>query len=184
MKPTPSTLRRADTRIVLSLAIAAVSCCSTGVASADCSPVIAAYAKAESAGRYAIYGVSSLTAAPKQPAFAIVIGRDLFMSPMEDGKYTRSSGGVAASEGSSLKEREKAGKARCDVMPARPVGTEPATGYEISDTAKPKDPYAIDFYVSKATGLPVWHGMGSDGGGFLWKFGDSIAAPAAARIAP
>ena len=44
------------------------------------------------------------------------------------------------------------------------------------------DPTAIDIWVGRATGLPVWHGMGSDGGGFRWVYGAAVVTPDPSKI--
>ncbi len=33
-------------------------------------------------------------------------------------------------------------------------------------------------WISRSTGLPIFHGMGSDGGGLRWVNGPEVVAPA------
>ena len=169
--------RTAVVHATLALGIALAST----TAMADCSAVIAAYKKAEANGRYAIYDVNGLAAPAKGDPFAITVGGKLWISPMMDGKYRRNGGDQSAIEAAMLKDSEKDGKKRCEELPIKKIGDEAVTGWQIMDASKPKDPYAIHFYVSSATGLPIWHGMGSTSG-FRWVYGAVVNPPADSKI--
>lgn len=181
--PTGSALRSA-----LAVGLAAACVCS---AQADCSPVISAYTKADATKRFAMFDVDSTAAAPKGDPFMTVIG-DVQYTPniVRKGPLNFVTEGYKAGpyspgiESSSLKDRERKGSVRCEPLGERKIGSEEAAGYRVrsSDKGTQADPTAIDIWVSRATGLPVWHGMGSDGGGFRWVYGAAVAAPDPAKI--
>ncbi len=165
----PSTLRA----VAIAVALTASSC----AAHADCAPVIAAYAKAEATGRYAMFDVSSIDAAPKGKPFQVDV--DGFAYTNMGSSYSKSGGGDAGAEGNSLRSREQKGTVRCEALGERRIGTETALGYRIrgNDKGNQPDPTAIHLWVSRASGLPLFHGMGSDGGGLRWVYGAEVVAP-------
>ncbi len=150
-------------------------------AHADCAPVIAAYAKADASGRYALFDVASMDAPPKGPAFQVTVGRAGYIFTGE--KYKSIGGGVAGSEGEALRAREKAGTSRCESIGEHSFGAEGAVGYRILDARAKSlgDSAAINFYVSKSSGLPVYHAMGKDVG-WRWAYGPTVVLPSADRI--
>jgi hypothetical protein len=162
------------------LALAAV-----GSAHAGCEPAIAAYDKADATQRYAVYDVEDIANAPKGDPLVVVIG-DAEYAQQYDRKrnyakagYTKG-GHTAGFEGRALKEREKNGRVRCEPLGERKIGSEAVLGYRIRDNkGSAPDPTAIELWVGRASGLPVFHGMGSDNGGFRWVFGAGVVAPAA-----
>jgi hypothetical protein len=90
---------------------------------------------------------------------------------------------VSNGEAKSLKTREGRG-ARCTARPwasARSAATR-VVGHRIRSNDKGNDTTATDVWLSRATGMPVWHGMGSDGGGFRWFYGAAVAAPPADKL--
>ena len=151
-------------------------------AQADCKPVIDAYAKAEATGRYALYDVAGIQAQAKGKPFYVGID-GVGYTDFGGGRYQNAGNGQASSEGDALKDDEKTGKKRCEPLGERTIGNENATGYRIRSTEKGKlaDLTAIDMWMSKGTGLPIFHGMGSDGGGMRWVFGPTVVAPAVAK---
>lgn len=181
--PTGSALRSA-----LALGLAAACVCS---AHADCGPVISAYAKADATKRFAVLDVDSINAAPKGDTVVAVIG-DVQYTPniVRKGPLNFVTEGYKAGpytsgiESGSLKDRERKGSVRCEPLGERKIGSEAAVGYHVrsNDKGTQDDPTAIDVWVSHATGLPVWHGMGSNGGGFHWVYGAAVAAPDPAKI--
>jgi hypothetical protein len=160
-------------------------------AHADCSPVIAAYLKADATKRYALFDVDSLTAAPTGDPLSLTIGGASYTQkyvqkgPFEIVKagYQKGSSG-AAFEASSLKSREQKGEVRCEPLGERKIGAEQVVGYRIRDNDKSGKPdvTAIEIWISRPTGLPLWHGMGSDAGGFRWVFGAGVSAPSADKM--
>jgi hypothetical protein len=155
------------------------------LAHASCEPIVAAYTKAEATGRYALFDVSSINAPAKGTPFQITVGNDGYIDAAgNSGTYQKTSAHIAASEGRSLEDREKQGKVRCESLGERKIGSESASGYAIRSTEKGNapDPMAIHMWISRATGLPVFHGMGSDDGGLHWVFGSAVALPAADKI--
>lgn len=158
---------------------------------ADCGPVLAAYAKADATKRFAIFDVDSLAAPPKGEAFMIGIGDDSYVQNIVrksaldyvmDG-YKRSASSFVRSEATSLKSREQKGAVRCEPLGERKIGTETALGYQIrnNDKGNQPDDTAIHMWVNRSTGLPIYHGMGSDGG-LRWVYGAAVVAPAADKV--
>jgi len=180
---TPSSLR------AITMGLAWLGACS---AHADCGPVIAAYIKADATKRYAVFDVDSLTAAPTGDPLSLTIGdvsytqKYVKKGPFEIVKagYQKGSSG-AAFEASSLKSREQKGEVRCEPLGERKIGAEQVVGYRIRDNDKSGKPdvTAIEIWISRPTGLPLWHGMGSDAGGFRWVFGAAVSAPSAEKMA-
>ena len=84
----------------------------------------------------------------------------------------------AGSEGAALKSCEQKGTARCEPLGERNVGRDAAVGYRIRNNAKgdAPDPTAIHMWISRATGLPLYHGLGDDGG-LRWVYGPEVVAP-------
>jgi hypothetical protein len=181
--PTGSVVRSA-----LALGLAAACACP---AYADCSAVISAYAKADATKRFAVLDVASIDAAPKGDTVIAVIG-DTQYTPniVRKGPLNFVTEGYNAGpyspgiESGSLKDRERKGSVRCEPLGERKIGSEATAGYRVrsNDKGTQADPTAIDIWVSRATGLPVWHGMGSDGGGFRWVYGAAVVAPDPAKI--
>lgn len=161
----------------------------TDVARADCAPVIAAYDKAEATKRYAIYDVDRVDGAPEGEPFAITVGDVQYtanyvrrgpLSMVKDGYVRRSP--MAAVEGSMLKSDEKKGEKRCETIGERKAGPVSTIAYRIRKAGAAEDPFAIELWVDKSTGLPFFHGMGSDSGGFQWTYGAAVVAPPAAQV--
>jgi len=175
-------------RSALALGLAAACVCS---AQADCGPVISAYTKADATKRFAVLDVASIDAAPKGDTVIAVIG-DVQYTPniVRKGPLNFATEGYNAgsytpgNESGSLKDRERKGSVRCESLGERKIGSEAAIGYRVrsNDKGTQADPTAIDIWVGRATGLPVWHGMGSDGGGFRWVYGAAVVTPDPAKI--
>ena len=165
----------------LRAALGAIAATWASAACADCGPVIAAYAKAEATGRYAMYDVASLQAAPKGTPFQVDVGGAGYTNFGD--RWQKGGGGDAGFEGSSLRKREGKGTVRCEPLGERKIGSETAVGYQIRNNEKGNapDPTAIHMWISRSTGLPVFHGMGSDGGGLRWVYGPTVVAPAMTR---
>jgi len=160
-----------------------------GLALADCKPVIAAYTKADATKRYALFDVDSMAAPAKGDPIIIVIGDTRYQPNMVrkgplnivmDG-YTKGPF-TSSGEAASLKDREGKGEKRCEPLGERKVGTEALVGYRVRDAGSQPDITATDVWLSRATGLPVWHGLGSDDGGFRWVYGAAVVAPAADKV--
>ncbi|MGZ5769038.1 MAG: hypothetical protein ACXWJ9_17705 [Caldimonas sp.] len=175
-------------RGALALGLAGACVCA---AHADCGAVITAYAKADATKRFAVLDVDSINAAPKGDTIIAVIGDVQYtQNIVRKGPLNIVLDGYKAGpyypgiESGSLKDREGKGSARCEPLGERKIGTETAVGYRVrnNDRGTQPDPTATDVWVSRATGLPVWHGMGSDGGGFRWVYGAAVIAPDPATI--
>ena len=152
-----------------------------GPSRADCAPVIAAYAKAEATGRYAMFDVDSIASTPKGAPFQVDIG-NVGYTHLGNGTYTRRGGGDAGAEAGSVKSREQKGSIRCEPIGERRIGSEAARGYRIRANDKSsQDPTAIHIWVATSSGLPLFHGMGSEDGGLRWVYGAEVAAPARVR---
>jgi len=151
-----------------------------GCAHADCAPVIDAYAKAQATGRFAMYDVASLQAAPKGAPFHVEVGGASYTNFGD--RWQKGASGDAGSEGAALKSREQKGTARCEPLGERNVGRDAAVGYRIRNNAKgdAPDPTAIHMWISRATGLPLYHGLGDDGG-LRWVYGPEVVAPPGAK---
>jgi hypothetical protein len=150
-------------------------------AHADCGQVIEAYSKAEATGRYAMYDVDKITSAPKGQPFQVTIGSAGYV---DVGGTYKNVGSSAGSEGSSLKAREQKGEVRCEPLGERKIGNDILVGYQIrnNDKGNRPDPTAIHMWVNRATGLPWFHGMGSDNGGLRWVYGPEVVAPPPGKI--
>jgi hypothetical protein len=164
----------------------------TGVAHADCKPVIAAYGKADATKRYAIYAVDSLDQAPKGAAITIVIGdvkyteHDVQKGPLNivmDG-YTKG-GAAPGSDANALRTDEQKGKMKCAPLPQRKVAGEAASGYHVGSADRGSgslDPFGYDIWVSVATGLPIVNAPESSTGGFRYVYGNQVVAPTPDKI--
>ena len=157
------------------------------VAHAACEPLIAAYDKADATQRYALYEVDAFAQAVKGDPLVVVIGDSEYAQQYDSKKGYAKNGYLKTShrqgfEGGRLKDNEKRGSMRCEPLGERKIGSEAVVGYRTSDATKKKgtpDPSAMDVWVSKATGLPLVHGMASEDGGFRWVYGSAVVAPAA-----
>ena len=166
--------------------IALVLLFASSTAIAECKPVLAAYAKAEATKRYAIYEVDRIDAAPKGEPTIVAIGDVEYdpnlvrKTPIDIVKvgYVKSRHDPNR-EIDALKAREASGKGRCESLGERRLGNVTAVGYRIRDTApgRMSEVTAIDLWIDQATGLPVFHGMGSAGGGFHWTYGNAVVPP-------
>jgi len=168
---------------------AALLAASAGNAHADCKPVIDAYLKADATKRYAVFDVDSMAQAPKGEPFLIVVDGAEYQPNMVrkgplnivmDG-YTRRAF-TTNGEARALKEREARGEKRCEALGDRKVGTEAVVGYRVRAAGKQPDVTANDVWISRASGLPLWHGLGSDDGGYRWVYGAAVVAPAADKV--
>ncbi|MEO8923298.1 MAG: hypothetical protein ABI330_10830 [Caldimonas sp.] len=162
----------------LQTALAIVAAAVAAGAQADCAPVIAAYAKAEATGRYAVYDVKNIQAAPTGKPFHVDVGNASYTNFGDH--YQKGGGGTAASEGSSLKSRELKGAVRCEPLGERKISGDAALGYQVrnNDKNNAPDPTAIHIWISRLSGLPVFHTMGSeDGGGMRWVYGNDVVVP-------
>lgn len=153
---------------------------------ADCKPVIAAYSAADATRHFAIYTVGSMTQAPQGEPMRVVIGgtdyleNDVRKGPLQivkDG-YKKTSF-VPGFEANATREKETEGRARCEPLGEKNVGTEVLIGYRVRSNANGSapDPYASEIWVSRKSGLPVW----SDDG-FRWVYGAQVIAPSADKI--
>ncbi len=98
-------------------------------AHADCAPIIAAFAKAESTGRSAVYDVASMQAAPKGKPFHVDVS-GVGYADVGDHRQ-KGGGGNAALEGSSLKGREQKGEVRCEPIGESRIAGDAVVGYQI-----------------------------------------------------
>lgn len=168
---------------------AALFAASASAARADCAPVVAAYAKADSTRRFAMFDVDGIAKEPKGEPFMVVIG-DVQYTPniVKKGTLNYELDGFKAGryavgyQADSLKEREKKGAVRCESLGERRIGAEQVIGYQIRSPGSAADPNAIHMWVSRATGLPLVHGMGSDDGMLRWVYGAAVVTPAPAKI--
>ncbi len=169
----------APMRFVTTLLAAAVVAGFAARAQADCKPVIDAYAKAEATRRYALYDVAGIQAAPKGKPFHVDID-GVGYTDFGGGHYKNAGNGQAGSEGDALKRNEQKGTTRCEPLGERQIGGEAAVGYQIrsNDKGAAPDVTAIHLWIAKSTGLPIFHGMGSDSGGLRWVYGPAVVAPA------
>jgi hypothetical protein len=164
-----------------------------GAAHADCAPVLAAYAKADATKRFAMFDVDSLDAPPKGEPFMVSVGDFAYVpnivkkGPLNYVKegYTKSPSTFVGSEAASLKNREQKGAVRCEPLGERKIGAVQAVGYQIrrNDKGNQPDDTAIHMWVSRDTGLPIYHGMGSDGG-LRWVYGAAVTVPDVAKAKP
>ena len=111
------------------------------LARASCEPVVAAYAKAEATGRYALFDVARINAPAKGAPFQITVGNDGYIDPAgNSGTYQKTSARIVAGEGRSVQEREQQGKVRCEPPGDRKIGDEPAIGDQIRNNDKGSAP--------------------------------------------
>lgn len=190
MNPPPFTsVRPAPWSGVVTLLSLCVLACA---AHADCKPVIAAYAKADATRHFAIYEVDSFDQVPKGEPMFITIGDVKYTenwvrkSPLDfvkDG-YTKGGAGTGF-EANSLRTDEQKGKMKCTPLPDRKIAGEAAAGYHVGSAAGSNgglEPGAYDFWVSRATGLPIIYTLDPDSGGFRYVFGNQVVAPAPGKI--
>ena len=173
--------------VLMLAASAALVVALAGAAHADCGPVIAAFDKADATKRYALYEVDAMAQAPKGAPFLVVIGDVEYRQ-----KYERKGplsivkagfekvGHGSSVEGGIVKAREKKGDGRCEPLGERKIGSEAAMGYRIrNNNGKEPDLSATDMWISRASGTPLFTGVGgSDDGGFRWVYGSSVVPPA------
>src|ERR1017187_8449690 len=138
------------------LAFLTCAAMAAGAARADCAPIIAAYSKAELAGRYAVYNVASMQASPKGRAFHIDVA-GVGYTDFGD-HWQKGDGSHAAFEASYLKGQEQKGQVRCEAIGDDKIGSEVVVGYQIRKNDKSAaDPTAIRMWISRSTGMPVYH---------------------------
>lgn len=171
--------------------VAALCCLAPLGAHADCKPVIAAYTAADATKRFALFEVDSLAQAPKGEPFMVTLGDARYTeNQVRKGSFQIVKDGYKKGpftpgfEANSVRDDEKKGKLRCEPLADRKVGNETWTGYQIrnNDKGSEPDPYATHLWVNRATGLPAWHGQGSDDGGYRWVYGAQVVAPTADKI--
>jgi hypothetical protein len=168
---------------------AALLAATAGAAHADCKSVIEAYGKADATKRFALYEVSTIAKEPKGDPYMIFIGDVQYVpnvvrkGPLQFETVGYKSGPYSGgSEAASLKVREKKGVVLCEPLGERKIGTEQALGYQIRDAGTKSDPAAIHMWVSRSTGLPMAHGMGSDEDMLRWVYGSAVVAPAPDKV--
>jgi hypothetical protein len=183
-----SSSARSALRRALVIGVAATFGCTV---QADCGPLIAAYGKADATKRYALYEVDSIAQAPKGEPMIVTMGNVEYtqnlvgksaLQIVTDGY--KKGGHASGFEADSLRSREQKGEVRCEPLGERQVGADQAIGYQIRNNDKGNEPdfAAIDVWLNRSTGLPLFHGMGSDGGGFRWVFGPGVLQPAADKV--
>jgi hypothetical protein len=162
---------------LLALSLASV------LAHADCGPVIAAYSKAEATGRYGWYNAIKIDETPKPPMIMMTIGKDVWYDQTEEGKmFSKWNLRVAQKQADDLRDDEKKGDKRCEPLGDRVIRGEPAVGFITRNNGKSKeDLTAIHVYISKSTGLPIWHGFDT-GGGYHWVYGAVVTPPPANKV--
>lgn len=76
------------------------------------------------------------------------------------------------------------GKKLCGPLGERKIGAEPAIGYKIRGASKDSlsDLTEIHIWLSRSTGLPLAHGMGSDSDMLRWVYGPEVVAPGPDKI--
>ncbi len=157
------------------------------LAFADCSAVIGAYAKAQATGRFGWVDAGKLDEPTKKGPFSLVnIGNDGWFASMDTkdgGKFKKIPSGAAQARADAVRDNEKQGQSRCEPLGERKVGGDPLVGYLIRDNSKSAEDFAaLHVWISKSTGLPVYHGL-SENGGFRWVYGDAVAPPQPNQIA-
>lgn len=151
------------------------------LAHADCSAVIAAYTKAQATKRFGWVDADKLDALARKGPFSLVnIGNDGWFSS-DDGKFQKIPAGGAQARADKVRDDEKQGKGRCEPLGERKVGTDPVVGYLVRDNGKGEDFAALHVWISKSTGLPVYHGLGETNG-FRWVYGADVAPPPAGQV--
>ena len=158
--------------------LSAVACIATAFATpaqADCANVVAAYEKAAASGRYALYDAPTMQSMPTGSPFYVRIAGDGFI---DAGKgLEKNNAGGAAFEASDLKRREQRGEARCELIGDGRVGADAATGWRVRGSGTTPDPTAIHFWIAKSSGMPLYHAIGADSGGWRWVYGSGVVAP-------
>ena len=167
---------------VAAIAIALIAWCD--LVHADCAPVVAAYDKAEATRRYAVYEVDSINAKPKTGPIVVVIGNVHYAqqyirkTPINfvPGGYRKEAHNAHA-EADMLKARVAKSEARCDALGERKVGATTADGFRIRNNEKGIDYAAIDLWIDRSTGLPIFYAPGDSTGGFGWLYGADVVVP-------
>ena len=153
------------------------------LAHADCSAVVAAYTKAQATGRFGWVDADKLDEPAKKGPFSLMnIGNEGWMDMEGNGKFRKIPSGGAQARADSVRDDEKQGKARCEPLGERKVGSDPVVGYLVRNNGKGADTTALHVWISKSTGLPVYHGFGETVG-FRWAYGDAVTAPQPNQIA-
>jgi hypothetical protein len=151
------------------------------VAHADCSAVIAAYTKAQATKQFGWVDADKLDAPAKKGPFSLVnIGNEGWLAS-DDGKFRKIPAGGAQARADRVRDDEKNGKGRCEPLGQRKVGADPVVGYLVRDNGKGEDFTALHVWISKSTGLPVFHGLGETNG-FRWVYGADVAPPPAGQV--
>ena len=114
------------------------------------------------------------------PFSLVNIGSDGWFSS-DDGKFQKIPAGGAQARADKVRDDEKQGKGRCEPLGERKVGTDPVVGYMVRNNGKGEDYAALHVWISKSTGLPVYHGLGETNG-FRWVYGTDVAAPPAGQV--
>lgn len=151
------------------------------MAHADCSAVIAAYSKAQATKQFGWVDADKLDAPAKKGPFSLInIGSEGWLGS-DDGKFTKIPAGGAQVRADKVRDDEKGGKGRCESLGERKVGTDPVVGYLVRNNGKGEDYAALHVWISKSTGLPVYHGLGETNG-FRWVYGAAVAPPPAGQV--
>lgn len=184
--PVPTLVKKImRTLSIIRLVAAAIAMLHAYAAHADCSAVVSASEKAEATGRHAMFDVDGIASPPKGQPFLVTIGNAGYVNTGgTSGSYSSIGSGSATAEATSLRTREQQGKIRCEPLGERRIGNEQAVGFQIRDNGKgtAPDPLAIHMWLSRTSGLPLFHGMGSDSGGLHWVYGSDVVAPPAAKV--
>ncbi len=80
-----------------------------------------------------------------------------------------------------MRDDEKKGKGRCEPLGERKVGADTVVGYLVRNNGKGEDFTALHVWISKSTGLPVYHGLGETNG-FRWVYGADVVPPPAGQV--
>jgi hypothetical protein len=157
-------------RSVCLLTVAIVWCADP--AYAQCAAAIDALDKADKQVRLAQYDVASREQPVTGKPFLVRIGKVVTMGSE---RTEMTSNPILV----SMREAQKAGKAKCEAAGSDMYRGTAVNKIRYYNPSAPKDMNPMTLWISKATGLPVFHELAGLGpGGYAWVYGDAVTDPA------
>jgi hypothetical protein len=166
-------------RSVLTCSLVMLVVCATSAASAraDCSALLAALEKADREPRFALYDLESREQPLTGKPVLVRIGKVVFDG--FGGDYERHDTDGTNPVLAQLRKAQRAGTARCAA-----AGTDTwrqgvaVNKIEFDNPLAPKSANPTTFWVSRVSGLPVYHEIANLGpGGYGWQFGEAVKEP-------
>ncbi len=148
-----------------------------GVALADCAAPLEALAKSWQQARLAQYEVSSPEQAPPSKPAMVRIGKTIWTDLTGSGKFMRTD--IGPSEEPLAISMKRAKGQNCQPLGDGTYHGQPVVKYKLDPSAGTNTMGGVTLWVSKASGLPVYHGFDKTAfGGYAWVYGDAVKEPA------